>query len=68
MRGLGKDAKPKVNGRGITSDFIPQLVYGGSVSFINQDGIELASVCYNAEVHKGMSTSAIGGTNTLTTV
>ena len=68
MKELGKDAKPKVNGRDITNDFIPQLVYGGSVSFINQSGIELASVCYNAEVHKGKSNSAISGTNTMTTV
>ncbi len=63
---LGKDAQPKVNGRNITSDFIPQLVYGGTVSFINNNGIELASVCYNAEVQKGKS--AIKGTNTITTV
>lgn len=68
MRELGKEAKPKVNGRDVTNDFIPQLVYGGSVSFINNDGIELASVCYNAEVHKGRASSAISGTNTMTTV
>ncbi len=68
MNELGKDAIPKVNGRDITNDFIPQLVYGGSVSFINYDGIELASVCYNAEVHKGKQSSAISGTNTITTV
>lgn len=68
MRELGKEAKPKVNGRDVTNDFIPQLVYGGSVSFINNDGIELASVCYNAEVHKGQTSSAISGTNTMTTV
>ena len=68
MRELGKTAKPKVNGRDVTNDFIPQLVYGGSVSFINNDGIELASVCYNAEVHKGHASSAISGTNTMTTV
>ena len=68
MKELGKDAKPKVNGRDITSDFIPQLVYGGSVSFINQSGIELASVCYNAEVRGGKSNSAISGTSTMTTV
>lgn len=68
MRELRKDAQPKVNGRDVTNDFIPQLVYGGSVSFINNDGIELASVCYNAEVHKGTAASAISGTNTITTV
>ena len=68
MKELCKDAKPKVNGRDITSDFIPQLVYGGSVSFINQSGIELASVCYNAEVRGGKSNSAISGTSTMTTV
>ena len=32
MKELGKDAKPKVNDRDISNDFIPQLVYGGSVS------------------------------------
>ena len=68
MRELGKESKPKVNGRDVTNEFIPQLVYGGSVSFINNDGIELASVCYNAEVHKGQTSSAISGTNTMTTV
>lgn len=68
MQELGKTARPKVNGRDVTNDFIPQLVYGGSVSFINNDGIELASVCYNAEVHKEKTTSAISGTNTMTTV
>ena len=68
MKELGKDAIPTVNGRDITNDFIPQLVYGGSVSFINHDGIELASVCYNAEVHKGKQSSTISGTNTMTTV
>ncbi len=67
MRELGKESKPKVNGRDVTNEFIPQLVYGGSVSFINNDGIELASVCYNAEVHKGQTSSAISGTNTMTT-
>lgn len=68
MRELGKEAKPKVNGRDISNNFIPQLVYGGSVSFINQDNIELASVCYNAEVQKSKSKSTISGTNTMTTV
>lgn len=68
MKELGKNAKPKVNERDVTNDFIPQLVYGGSISFINNDGIELASVCYNAEVHKGNYKSAISGTNTITTV
>lgn len=68
MQELGKDAKPKINGKDVTNDFIPQLVYGGSISFISNNGIELASVCYNAEVRKGDTKSAISGTNTITTV
>lgn len=67
---IGSETKPKVNGKDVTRDFIPQLVYGGSVSFINQNGIELASVAYNAEVEQERSRtkSAIEGTDTLTTV
>lgn len=68
MRELGKTAKAKANGRDVTNDFIPKLVYGGAVSFIDNDGIELASVCYNAEVHKPGASSAISGTSTMTTV
>ena len=68
LRELGKENRPIVNGRDVTADFIPQLVYGGSVSFINHDGIELASVCYNAEVEKQREQSAISGTSTMTTI
>lgn len=68
LRELGVGAEPKVEGRAVTSDFIPQLVYGGSVSFINDNGIELASVCYNSEVRNVGSLSAISGTNTMITV
>ena len=68
LRELGKEHHPMVNGRDVTADFIPQLVYGGSVSFINHDGVELASVCYNAEVERNQQLSAISGTSTMTTV
>lgn len=68
LRDLGKENRPMVNGKDVTADFIPQLVYGGSVSFINHDGIELASVCYNAEVEKQREQSAISGTSTMTTI
>lgn len=68
LREMGKDHRPTVNGKDVTADFIPQLVYGGSVSFINHDGIELASVCYNAEVEKRRELSAISGTSTMTTI
>lgn len=68
MRELGKDVKTMVEGKIVTNDFIPQLVYGGSVSFINDNGIELASVCYNSEVRNGEAVSVISGTNTMTTV
>ncbi len=68
LRQLGKESRPVVNGRDVTADFIPQLVYGGSVSFLNHDGVELASVCYNAEVEKQREQSAISGTSTMTTI
>ncbi len=66
---LHPKAKANVNGRDVTRDFIPQLIYGGSVSFINSDGVELASVSYNAQVEgdNNRRESAIDGTKTLTT-
>ncbi len=70
LQELHPDVLPKVNGRDIKKDFIPQLVYGGSVSFIKDNGVELASVSYNAQV-EGINTgrtSSIDGTETLTTV
>lgn len=68
LRELGKEVRPMVHGQNVVREFIPQLVYGGEVSFINQNGIELASVCYNAEVERQTPESAIQGTSTLTTV
>lgn len=70
LRDLGKQVRQVVKGRDVTRDFIPQLVYGGTMSFINTDNIELACVSYNAEVEKAesMERSAIIGTDTLTTV
>ena len=65
---MGEDFKPKTNGREIKNSFIPQLVYGGSVSFINTNNVELACVSYNTSVNKNEAYSAINGTNTMTTV
>lgn len=56
------------NGNIISNDFIPQLIYGGEVEFVNNDRIELASVSYNAQVEKAGKESAISKTNTVTTV
>lgn len=65
-----KDTTAEVNGSMVTKDFIPKLIYGGSVNFMNHDKVELASVCYNAEVRKSDShnKSVIDGTDTFTTV
>lgn len=63
-----KEIRAKSNGSIITNDFIPKLVYGGEISFFNHDNIELASVCYNAEVETDKAYSAISGTSTITTV
>lgn len=67
LQELGSGAEPRAHGREVSRDFIPQLVYGGSVSFIDEGGVELASVSYNSEVLKA-GRSGIGGTNTMTTV
>lgn len=69
LRELGKEAKIDVDGKVITKDFIPQLVYGGEVSFIDSGGVELATVSYNAQVEKAGTEklSAIHGTDTMTT-
>lgn len=67
---LGREAKAMVNGRDVNREFIPQLVYGGSMSFINQAGVELACVSYNSQVEKAtmQRDSSIKGTDTMTTV
>ena len=52
LRDMGNDTIAKVNGRDVTRDFIPQLVYGGSVTFFNKDNVELACVSYNSQVEK----------------
>lgn len=62
------NTKWMTNGKPVTSDFIPKLVYGGEVSFLSQDNIELANVAYNAEVEKDKDDSAISGTSTITTI
>lgn len=70
LQELGKEARQMVNGRDVSRDFIPKLVYGGSMSFINEDNVELATVSYNAQVEKSSNAaiSAISGTDTMTTV
>lgn len=70
LRELGKETKIDVGGKVITKEFIPQLVYGGEVSFIDSGGVELATVSYNAQVEKAdtRKPSAIHGTDTMTTI
>ena len=70
LRDMGRDAATMVKGKAITKDFIPQLVYGGEISFIDSGNVELASVSYNAQVEKESERrmSAIQGTDTMTTV
>lgn len=54
-------------GKAISSDFIPKLIYGGSVQFVKDGGVELASVYYNAEIEK-KEFKSIDGIRTLTTI
>lgn len=70
LRGMGKDARQTVNGKAINREFIPNLVYGGSMSFIDRDDVELACVSYNPEVKTGEKSkaSAILGTDSMTTI
>lgn len=65
---MGEKFRSKTNGREIKNSFIPQLVYGGSVSFINTNNVELVCVSYNTSVNKNEVYSAINGTNTMTTI
>ena len=70
LRDMGREAAAMVKGKTITKDFIPQLVYGGEISFIDSGNVELASVSYNAQVEKANERrmSAISGTDTMTTI
>lgn len=70
LRELGKNATPKVKGRYVTKDFIPQLVYGGTMIFEEENGAELACVRYNAQVEKETSNkvSFIEDTDSMTTI
>lgn len=65
---LYPDAAATVDGRNVKRDFIPQLLYGGKVSFIRQGNVELASVSYNAEVGEQDDRSYIDNTKTFTTI
>ena len=63
-----RDVKAMANGRLLSKDFIPQLIYGGSVSFIDTGDVELASVSYNVQTKKTEThDSAIKGTRSMTT-
>ena len=68
---LGENTVAKTSGRELTTGFIKQLVYGqqSDVKF-ERDGIELATVSYNAQVEEDDSNieSAIQDTSTFTTV
>ena len=67
---LGNDVSVKSSGQELTNGFIKQLVYGqlSEVTF-EKDGIEIATVSYNAEVDDEEATieSAIPETQTFTT-
>lgn len=70
---LGEQATESATGKQLTTDFIKQLSYGSQseVKFLQKDGVELASVMYNAQVEGDDDTrheSAIDGTDSLTTV
>ena len=68
---IGEDVIAKTSGKQLTTGFIKQLVYGqqSDVKF-ERDGVELATVSYNAEVEEDDSKieSAIDGTTTFTTI
>ena len=67
---LGNDISVKSSGKELTNGFIKQLIYGqlSEVKF-EKDGIEIATVSYNAEVDDEEATieSAIPETQTFTT-
>lgn len=69
---LGSDVKAKTSGKELTTGFIKQLVYGQQsvVKFEQCEGIELATVSYNAQVEEEESDvdSAIDDTVTFTTI
>lgn len=70
---IGEAALEKATGKQLTTDFIKQLAYGlqSEVKFLQKDGIELASILYNAQVEEdgdARHESAIDGTDSLTTV
>lgn len=68
---LGEGVAAKTSGKQLTTGFIKQLVYGqqSDVKF-ERDGVELATVSYNAEVEDEDSylKSAIEDTTTFTTI
>ncbi len=69
---LGEGAIAKSSGKELTAGFVRQLVYGteSEVTFSDSNGVELATVMYNAQVEEDESnmTSAIEHTSTFTTV
>lgn len=69
LRDMGKEHRVFADGKVIGRDFIPRLVYGGDASFVDADGVEFASLRYNAGfgfAHSGVRAS-IAGTSSFTT-
>lgn len=69
LRDLKREHRVVADGKVIGKDFIPQLAYGGGASFVNADGVEFASLCYNARfgvAHRG-ARAPIAGTSSFTT-
>lgn len=68
----GEEVHQMKDGRVVTRDLIPQLLYGteSKMVLLRKDGIELASVSYNAQVEEINlpNVSSIEGTDTYTTV
>lgn len=51
LRDLGIKALATANGRALSNDFIPQLIYGGCATFIDENRVEIASVSYNHQIY-----------------
>ena len=69
LRDLKKEHRIVADGKVIGGDFIPRLVYGGGASFVDADGVEFASLRYNARfaIAHGGAGSSIAGTSSFTT-
>lgn len=69
LRNLRKEHRTVADGKVIGKDFIPRLAHGGGVSFVDADGVEFASLCYNAGsgTTRGEVGGVIAGTRSFTT-